>query len=96
MIFIKILFLNIGMTTLSTTLEALYNYSDGISLVQNSYDQVFLEKINKIYPFAYKNSKEFIENFEKKIKNKKKNVDEINKLREFFFEYKNQKIVKNF
>ena len=89
-------FLNIGMTTLSTTLEALYNYSDGISLVQNSYDKIFLEKINKIYPFAYKDSKEFIENFEKKIKNKKKNVDEVNKLREFFFEQKNQKNSKKF
>lgn len=74
----------VGISSLSTSLECLYFNAESICLVNNAYKSRFLNKINKIYPFAYKNFSDFKKVFESKVF-KKKSITDQEKLKKYFF-----------
>ena len=80
-------FLTIGISTLSTSVESLYFGTDSLCLAENSYQDEFLSKLNKIYPIAFKKYHDFKKNFLKKIylKTKENNSKKIKNLKEFLF-----------
>ena len=74
----------LSINTISIASEALFHKVDSLSFCNNGYNDVFLRKLNTIFPFAYKNLNKIEEILENKIE-KNFQINRVNKLHKYFF-----------
>jgi hypothetical protein len=81
----------ISINSISISAEALLNDKESINFCNTSIDEKFLNMLNKIHPFAYKNFDKFEKELSIKINFKNHNL-KLKKLKNLFFENNKKKV----